>query len=71
VKGFFKLIIYFRIWIKDFRLIAEPLYLLTQKKVKFHWNPNIQGKAKKQFQDILYFVLIFYKINYNKDARKI
>ena len=47
VKGFFELVIYFRIWIKDFRLIAKPFYLLTQKGVKFHWNSNVQGKAKK------------------------
>jgi len=41
VKGFLGLVIYFRIWIKDFRLIAKPLYLLTRKGVKFYWDPNV------------------------------
>ena len=41
VKGFLGLVIYFCIWIKDFRLIAEPLYLLTRKGVKFYWDPNV------------------------------
>jgi len=36
VKGFLGLVIYFRIWIKDFQLIAKPFYLLTRKGVKFH-----------------------------------
>ncbi|MAD84222.1 MAG: hypothetical protein CL912_14760 [Deltaproteobacteria bacterium] len=36
VKGFLGLVVYFRIWIKDFRLIAKPLYLLTQKRIEFY-----------------------------------
>ena len=71
VKGFLGLVIYFRIWIKDFRLIAEPLYLLTRKGIKFHWDPNIQRKAKKQLQNILCFAPVLCKIDYNKDVKEI
>jgi hypothetical protein len=34
VKGFLGLYIYFRIWVKDFRLIIDPIYSLFKKGVK-------------------------------------
>jgi hypothetical protein len=35
-KGFLGLYIYFKIWIKDFRLIIDLIYSLFKKGVKWH-----------------------------------
>jgi hypothetical protein len=35
-KGFLKLYIYFRIWVKDFKLITNLIYSLFKKGVKWH-----------------------------------
>jgi hypothetical protein len=35
-KGFLGLYIYFRIWVKDFRLITNLIYSLFKKGVKWH-----------------------------------
>jgi hypothetical protein len=47
VKGFLGLYVYFRIWVKDFGLIADLIYSLFKKGVKWHWDPDVQGKAMK------------------------
>jgi hypothetical protein len=35
-KGFLGLYVYFRIWVKDFRLIINLIYSLFKKGVKWH-----------------------------------
>jgi hypothetical protein len=47
VKAFLGLVVYFRIWIKNFRLIAEPLYALSRKGVKFFWTRRFTTKQCK------------------------
>jgi len=37
VRVFVRLCVYFRIWIKDFSTIAEPLFRLSRKDVEFYW----------------------------------
>jgi len=37
VTAFIGLCVYYRIWIKDFSTIAEPLFRLSRKDVEFYW----------------------------------
>jgi len=37
VRAFLGLCVYYRIWIKDFSMIAEPLFRLSRKDVEFYW----------------------------------
>ena len=37
VKSFLGVCVYYRIWILDFAVIAEPLYVLTKKGEVWHW----------------------------------
>jgi len=37
VRAFLELCVYYRIWIKDFSTIAEPLFRLSRKDVEFYW----------------------------------
>jgi len=37
VRAFLGLYVYYRIWIKDFSTIAEPLFRLSRKDVEFYW----------------------------------
>ena len=43
VKGFLGLCVYYRIWIRDFAVRADPLYQLTRgKNQTFEWRPKQQ-----------------------------
>jgi len=37
VRAILELCVYYRIWIKDFTTIAEPLFRLSRKDVEFYW----------------------------------
>jgi len=37
ISAFLRLCVYYRIWIKDFSTIAEPLFRLSRKDVEFYW----------------------------------
>jgi hypothetical protein len=40
-KGFLGLYSYFRIWVKDFRVIIDLIYELSRKGVKWHWDLEV------------------------------
>ena len=42
VKAFTGVCVYYRIWIQDFGIVAEPLYMLSKKGQAFVWGPAQQ-----------------------------
>jgi hypothetical protein len=70
-KGFLGLCVYFRIWVKDFGLIADPIYSLFKKGVKWHWDPDVQGKAMKTLQQAMVTAPVLIKIDYSPEAGEI
>jgi hypothetical protein len=38
VKAFIKVIIYYRIFVKNFAIIAALIYFLIKKEIRFTWN---------------------------------
>lgn len=72
VKGFLGLVVYFRIWIKDFRFIAEPLYNLLRKGVPFLFElDGPTGKAMKALQNALCTSPVLCRVDYSEGAREI
>jgi len=62
-KAFLGVCVYYRIWIKNFGLIAEPIYYLFKKGVEFHWEkPQIQ--AMQMLQEALTSAPIMCKLHY-------
>lgn len=47
-KAFIGVVVYYRIWIKDFAKIAEPIYALQRKGAAFEW-----GRAQQEAMDQL------------------
>ena len=43
VRAFMRLCVYYRIWIRDFTVIAEPLFRLMKKDQDFEWQNNQPG----------------------------
>jgi hypothetical protein len=70
-KGFLGLCVYFRIWVKDFGTIADPIYSLLRKGVKWYWDPELQGKAMKTLQQAMITAPILVKIDYSPGAGEI
>jgi hypothetical protein len=70
-KGFVGLCSYFRIWIKNFATIADPIYSLQRKGVEWHWDPLVHGQAMQTLQDLLTTAPILVKIDYGTDAGEI
>ena len=63
-KAFIGLCVYYRIWIKGFALIAEPIYALTKKGEEFRWE-DPQKNAMQTLKDALTSVPILCKLHYN------
>jgi len=70
-KGFLGLCVYFRIWVKDFGPIAEPIYRLLKKGMKWHWDPELQGKAMKTLQNAMTTAPVLIRIDYGPEAGEI
>jgi hypothetical protein len=62
---------FFYIWIKDFELIAKPLYYLFKKRIVFFWNKEVYKKAIKRLQNALTLASILIRINYFKRVSEI
>ena len=39
-KAFMRICVYYRIWVKDFVIIAEPIYRLLKKGAEWEWGPS-------------------------------
>jgi len=48
IRAFLGICVYYRIWIKDFSTIAEPLFKLGRKKEQFIW-----AEEQEEAMDIL------------------
>ena len=54
VRAFIGLCVYYRIWIRDFSVIAEPLFRLMKKDQDFEWQEDQQeamGALKKSLTE--------------------
>ena len=63
-KAFLGICVYYRIWIKNFAGIAEPIYFLSKKGVEFHWE-EAQAKAMRILKNALTSAPILCKVHYN------
>ncbi len=70
-KGFLSLYIYFRIQVKDFGQIIEPIYCLFKKGIKWYQDLELQRKAMKTLQNTMTIVLVLIRINYRPKAREV
>ncbi len=70
-KGFLGLYVYFRIQVKDFGQITEPIYYLFKKGIKWHQDLELQGKAIKTLQNTMTIAPVLIRINYRPKAREI
>jgi len=63
-----ELCIYYRIWIKDFSTIAEPLFLLSRKDIEIYWlkEPQI---AIDELKKALTSALAMKPINYESKGK--
>ena len=43
VRAFIEICVYYMIWIRDFSVIAEPLFRLMKKDQDFKWQDEQQG----------------------------
>jgi hypothetical protein len=37
-RAFIKMAVYYRVFIKNFTLVAAPIYFLIKKRIRFAWN---------------------------------
>jgi hypothetical protein len=65
-KSFIGICVYYRIWVKDFVIIAEPVYRLFKKGVKWDWG-NEQEKAIETLKLALTTAPALVKIHYGPD----
>ena len=76
VKGFLSLYVYYRIWIRDFAVRADPLYQLTRGKDKrgtdnsrvFEWGPK-QQEAMDDLQQALITAPALKPIDYEASGK--
>ena len=40
IRGFLGLCVYYRVWIKNFFIIAKPIYHLLKRNVEFNWDED-------------------------------
>ena len=64
VRAFTGICVYYRIWIKDFGMIAEPLYMLSKKGQPWVWGPD-QDKAMALLKEKLTTAPLLCKIHYD------
>jgi len=66
VKAFMGICVYYRIWIKSFATIAEPLYRLCRKQEPFIWGEE-QVQAMETLKSKLTTAPLLCKIHYQKE----
>ena len=69
-RSFLGVCVYYRIWIKNFSLIAEPIYRLLRKGVPFEWGQE-QDDAANALKLALTSAPALVKLDYGDDAGKI
>ena len=67
VRSFLGVCVFYRLWIKDFGRIAEPLYRLLKKDVPFVWGYE-QAAALEGLKAALTEAPALAKINYSEGA---
>jgi hypothetical protein len=65
VKAFIGLCVYYRIWIKGFVQIANPLYNLCRKNVEWDWKPEVHGAAMATLKEKLTSAPILCRLHYD------
>ncbi len=69
VKGFLGLCVYYRVWIKDFAMRADPLYELThRKKQMFYWGQDQQA-AMEDLKSALTHAPALRPLDYQADGK--
>ena len=69
-RAFIEVCVYYWIWIKDFVIIAQLIYILFKKNKAFIWK-NSQIQAMKIFKLILIIISAFKIINYIEDVSEV
>jgi hypothetical protein len=67
-KAFIGIVVYYRIWIEGFAIIAEPIYRLMSKGVEWKWDDD-QQQAMKILQEKLTTAPILCKLHYDPVGR--
>ena len=67
-RAFQGLCVYYRIWIKDFLTIAEPLFRLSRKDVEFYWLEE-QQIAMDELKKALTSAPAFNPIDYESEGK--
>src|SRR5258706_3818075 len=69
-KGFLGICVYYRIWIRDFAIQADPIYRLTRgkKEKDFFWGPEQQA-AMDDLKDALTHAPALKPIDYKADGK--
>jgi len=69
-RAFIGVCVYYRIWIKDFAIIAKPIFLLFRKNEPFAWT-NLQVQAMETLKLALTTAPALKSIDYEKGAGEI
>ena len=70
IKVFIEVCMYYQIWIKDFIIITQLIYILFRKSKVFIWKDS-QIQAMKILKLVLITVFTLKFINYTEDADKV
>ena len=60
VQSFLGFVSYYRRYVKNFSLLAEPLINLTRKNVKFRWDADCEGAFKKLRDALVDYPILAY-----------
>ena len=66
-RAFVGIVVYYRIFIKDFASIAAPIFRLFRKKVEFEWSPEC-GDAMVKLKDALSNAPVLVSLDFSPSA---
>ncbi|OMJ17852.1 Retrovirus-related Pol polyprotein from transposon [Smittium culicis] len=69
LRGFLGLTCFYRVWIKNYSVIADPLYLLLRKDIIFEWS-NAQNIAFEKLKLLITTPPILQAPKYDEDSGK-
>jgi hypothetical protein len=69
-RAFVRVAVYYKVFIKNFAIIAAPIYSLIKKKIRFAWNTE-QQLTINTFKMAIIIVFTLVILNYSPEAREI
>ena len=70
IRAFLGICVYYRIWVRNFSIVAQPLYNLLRKNVEFVWTEDCSD-AMEELKESLTNAPALSTLNYTEDAREI